>query len=73
MRNPGSKHRFASLRRVAKRGLDLFCCAMAFPVFGPVCLYVAWRIRSEDGGDVFFFQKRIGKEGDRFSAPSFEP
>lgn len=71
MRNSGSKHRFASLRRVAKRGLDLFCCAMAFPVFGPVCLYIAWRIRREDGGDVFFFQKRIGQGGKPFLCAKF--
>ena len=71
MRNAGSKHHFESLRRVAKRGLDLFCCAMAFPVFGPVCLYIAWRIRSEDGGDVFFFQKRIGQGGKPFLCAKF--
>ena len=71
MHNPGSGHPFPSLGKAAKRGLDLFCCAMAFPVFGPVCLYIAWRIRSEDGGDVFFFQKRVGQGGRPFLCAKF--
>ena len=71
MHNPGSGHPFPSLGKAAKRGLDLFCCAMAFPVFGPVCLYIAWRIRSEDGGGVFFFQKRVGQGGRPFLCAKF--
>lgn len=51
--------------RVQKRMLDAFVAGSALLVLSPVLLLVALAIKLEDGGPVFFVQRRVGR-GNRF-------
>ena len=57
--------------RVAKRGLDLVLCLIALALTFPVMLAVAAAIRLEDGGPVFFRQKRATIGGKEFEILKF--
>ena len=50
-------------QRVAKRAMDLLVCSIAMIVAAPVMAVVAIAIKLEDGGPVFFKQKRLTKYG----------
>lgn len=49
-----------------KRVLDLIGSAIAILAFGPLMLYVAWRVRRELGSPVLFRQVRPGLHGKPF-------
>ncbi|MDR3622829.1 MAG: sugar transferase [Paludisphaera borealis] len=49
-----------------KRLLDVVLASSALFVLSPLFLVVAWLIRLNDGGPVFFRQKRHGKDGASF-------
>ena len=53
--------------RALKRGFDIFNAGLALLVFSPLLLLVAAAIVLEDGGPVFFVQRRVGC-GNRFFA-----
>jgi len=58
-------------RRWVKRGVD-FCIALtAFTLSSPLLLYLAYRVRKEDGGPAFFYQERIGFGGKPFQCIKF--
>ncbi len=52
--------------RAAKRGLDLVSSGLALLLFSPVFALIALIIKLEDGGPIFFCQKRVGKGGRTF-------
>jgi exopolysaccharide biosynthesis polyprenyl glycosylphosphotransferase len=49
-----------------KRFLDIIVASLALTVLSPIFLLVAILIKLEDGGPVFFAQRRVGKWGREF-------
>lgn len=58
-------------QRVMKRAFDLVVCTLAAIVLSPVFLAVAIAIKLEDGGPVFFKQKRATYDGKTFNILKF--
>ena len=52
--------------RAAKRGLDMASSGLALLLLSPVFAMIALIIKLEDGGSIFFCQKRVGKGGRTF-------
>jgi len=50
----------------AKRIFDMVGAAAGLLLTAPLFLYIAWRIRREDGGPVFFRGRRVGRGGTEF-------
>ena len=57
--------------RVAKRALDIVASILVLLVSWPVLLLVAWLIKREDGGPIFFHQDRVGQGGINFRLTKF--
>lgn len=49
-----------------KRVFDLICSTIGLIVLSPLLIWIAWRIRSEDGGPIFYYGKRVGLHGRPF-------
>ena len=58
-------------QRVAKRAMDIVLCSIAMIVAAPVMAVVAIAIKLEDGGPVFFRQKRMTRNGREFDILKF--
>ena len=58
-------------QRVAKRAMDIILRSVAMIVAAPVMLVVAAAIKLEDGGPVFFKQKRLTRNGREFEILKF--
>ncbi len=58
-------------QRVAKRTMDIVLCAVAMVVAAPVMLIIAAAIKLEDGGPVFYKQKRLTRNGREFDILKF--
>lgn len=54
-----------------KRGLDLLLVVPALVLLAPLFALVALAIWAHDRGPVFFWQKRVGKNGVEFDFPKF--
>ncbi|MFO7569415.1 MAG: sugar transferase [Smithellaceae bacterium] len=54
-----------------KKGMDLFCSAVALILLSPLFLIIAAAIKATSPGPVLFRQERIGKNGKRFSMLKF--
>ena len=58
-------------RKYGKRGLDILIALIGligtFPIWLPIALLIKW----EDGGEIFFKQIRIGKDGKKFKICKF--
>ena len=48
---------------VLKRAFDIVCAAAGLVFLSPLLLWIAWRIRREDGGPVFYRGVRVGLHG----------
>ena len=57
--------------RVVKRVMDILLSALVLLVLSPVMLVVAAAIKLEDGGPVFFRQKRLTRNGREFDILKF--
>ncbi|MCA1661047.1 MAG: sugar transferase [Novosphingobium sp.] len=57
--------------RMLKRGLDLAIAAPALVLLAPLFVIVALAIKLEDGGPVFFVQRRLGRSNDFFDIYKF--
>ena len=57
--------------RVAKRTMDIVLSALALLILSPVMLLVAAAIKLEDGGPVFYRQKRMTRNGREFDILKF--
>lgn len=57
--------------RVKKRMLDLIIALPAIVFLGPLLMMVALAIKLEDGGPIFFLQKRIGRANHPFNIIKF--
>lgn len=58
-------------QRVGKRLMDILLCSVAMIVAAPVMAVVAIAIKLEDGGPVFFRQKRMTRGGREFDILKF--
>ena len=58
-------------QRVGKRLMDILLCSVAMVVAAPVMAVVAVAIKLEDGGPVFFKQKRMTRGGREFEILKF--
>lgn len=54
-----------------KRALDLLCCAIAFPFFVVLTLFVSLLMKLTSPGVVFFRQERVGLNGRKFKIYKF--
>ncbi len=45
-----------------KSVIDYIGAVIALVIFSPVMLWAAWKIKKEDGGNIFFTQPRVGKD-----------
>ncbi len=54
-----------------KRAVDLVLAAGAIVLFGPAMACIAFLIRLQDGGPVFFSQVRVGRHGRKFRLYKF--
>jgi exopolysaccharide production protein ExoY len=64
-------HRFLGMNGAAKRALDVVITVPALIFLLPVFIIVALLIWLEDGGPVFFVQRRIGRSGKTFPMLKF--
>ena len=58
-------------QRVVKRSMDILLSALALLALSPVMLLVAVGIKLEDGGPVFYKQKRLTRNGREFEILKF--
>ena len=58
-------------QRFVKRAMDMVLCSIAMIVAAPIMLVVAIAIKLEDGGPVFFTQKRATIDGKTFDILKF--
>lgn len=59
------------VQRVVKRGMDILLCGIAMIPAAPIMLVVAAAIKLEDGGPVFYRQKRMTQWGREFDILKF--
>jgi exopolysaccharide biosynthesis polyprenyl glycosylphosphotransferase len=57
--------------RLAKRAFDLLVSATLLAALSPAFLWIAWRIRRDSPGPVFFRQERLGKDMRPFEVLKF--
>ena len=57
--------------RVAKRAMDILLSALVLLILSPLMLLIAAAIKLEDGGPVFFRQKRLTRNGREFDILKF--
>ena len=57
--------------QVLKRALDIVGAAALLVLLAPLFAWVAWRIKHDDAGPVFFVQKRVGVDGQLFEFIKF--
>ena len=57
--------------RIIKRAFDLVAASILVLLLSPLLLLLAWRIRRDDGGSVFFVQERVGRDGQPFPCYKF--
>lgn len=51
---------------MTKRIFDLLCSTIGLIALSPLLIWIAWRIKSEDGGPVFYCGERVGLHGKLF-------
>ena len=59
------------MQRIVKRTMDILLCSVAMLVAAPIMLVVAIAIKLEDGGPVFYKQKRMTRHGREFDILKF--
>ena len=57
--------------RVAKRAMDILISAIVLLILSPLMLLIAAAIKLEDGGPIFFRQKRLTRHGREFDILKF--
>jgi len=64
-----SRHTAAPM--AAKRAIDVVCATVGLVLLAPLFAFVAWRIKRESPGPVFFKQTRVGKDMKPFTMLKF--
>jgi lipopolysaccharide/colanic/teichoic acid biosynthesis glycosyltransferase len=62
---------YSPAQYIQKRFIDLMGVIGIGILFSPIMLYVAWHIRRESPGPIFFRQKRVGLRGKEFECIKF--
>lgn len=62
---------FSEAEKNIKLWIDRLCAALALLVLSPLFLYIAWRVKRDSPGPVFFQQERIGYRGEPFTIYKF--
>lgn len=62
---------FSPVEKNIKFFLDKLCSAFALVLLSPLFLYIAWRVKRDSPGPVFFSQERIGYLGQPFRMYKF--
>lgn len=57
--------------RLSKRALDVVLSLAGLVILAPLFAFVAWRIKTESPGPIFFRQERVGAGGRRFTIFKF--
>lgn len=57
--------------RFIKRAFDIVGSIALLILFSPVFLYIAIAIKRDDGGPIFFWQRRVGRRGEEFNCYKF--
>ena len=57
---------FSSAEQNIKLFLDKFCSIVVLLLFSPLFVYIAWRVKKDSPGPVFFCQERVGYLGQSF-------
>lgn len=63
----GNRYFYYSIKRI----FDILASAAALILLSPLFLFLAIKIKDEDGGPVFYSQERIGKDGKPFKMWKF--
>lgn len=63
--------RVSNVSRLLKRALDLVLSALALCIAAPVMAFIAWRVKRDSPGPVFFRQVRLGVGMREFTALKF--
>jgi len=63
--------RLSRSSRILKRSIDLVGASIALVLTSPLFAYIAWRIKRDSPGPVFFRQKRLGLNMREFEALKF--
>ncbi|MHB8468721.1 MAG: exopolysaccharide biosynthesis polyprenyl glycosylphosphotransferase [Gaiellaceae bacterium] len=63
--------RLSRSSRLLKRGLDIVAASAALIALAPLFAWIAWRIKRDSPGSVFFRQQRMGAENRSFSILKF--
>lgn len=58
-------------QRVIKRAIDLCASSLALIILSPVLLFVALKVRLSSPGPIFYYQERIGLNGNPFNIIKF--
>lgn len=66
-----SRELMKSVNIFAKTVIDYTGALFALMIFSPVMLWAAYRIKKEDGGDIFFKHPRVGKNLVQFNVCKF--
>ncbi|PKD99983.1 glycosyl transferase [Macrococcoides caseolyticum] len=53
-------------RKISKRLIDVIASSIAIVIFFPILTYIAYKIKKEDNGTIFFKQKRSGLNNKTF-------
>lgn len=62
---------FPVIDRLLKRTVDVTLVILSMPIWLPIFGLVALAIKLEDGGDIFYRQKRVGENGNEFNIIKF--
>lgn len=62
---------FSEAEKNIKLFMDKLCAAMALLVLLPLYVYIAWRVKKDSPGPIFFRQERIGYRGEPFTIYKF--
>ena len=63
--------RLSPSARFVKRSMDLVIASIALVVVSPLFAYIAWRVKRDSPGPVFFRQTRLGMNMEEFTALKF--
>lgn len=60
-----------ALPSISKRSLDIVGAITGLVLFGPVMLLIAILVKGTDGGPIFYYSARIGRNGRAYLMPKF--
>ena len=59
------------VNRTTKMVIDYLLSVLLLPIFVLIIGIISWKIKREDGGEIFFIQSRLGQNGEPFECYKF--